>query len=136
MFFSSIEEINRSISKGMSNIYLKVTIEKNWRSQSFDFLSLKNLSPILWNLKGIMPFQSQKSPCFLLNRNVNFNKNKTESKIKNPILSFGEASLKSHLKARIKSQTVIERKECIFCNVYFVRRKFFQHLCLISTCLL
>ena len=28
----------------MSNIYLKVTIEKNWRSQNFDFLSLKNLS--------------------------------------------------------------------------------------------
>ena len=30
----------------MSNIYLKVTIEKNWRSQNFDFLSLRNLSPV------------------------------------------------------------------------------------------
>ena len=30
----------------MSNIYFKVTTkEKNWRSQSFDFLGLKNLSP-------------------------------------------------------------------------------------------
>ena len=30
----------------MSNIYLKVTIEeKNWRSQNFDFLGLKILSP-------------------------------------------------------------------------------------------
>ena len=28
MFFSSIQEINRLISKGMSIIYLKVTIEK------------------------------------------------------------------------------------------------------------
>ena len=27
--FSSIKEINRLVSKGMSNIYLKVTIEKN-----------------------------------------------------------------------------------------------------------
>ena len=52
MFFNSIKEINRLrkeinrlLSKGMSNIYLKVTIEKNWRSQNFDFLSLKNLSP-------------------------------------------------------------------------------------------
>ena len=45
MFFSSIKGINRLISKGMSNIYLKVTIEKNWRSQNFNFLSLKNLSP-------------------------------------------------------------------------------------------
>ena len=29
------------ISKWMSNIYLKVTIEKNWRSQNFHFQSLK-----------------------------------------------------------------------------------------------
>ena len=28
----------------MSNIYLKVTIEeKNWRSQNFDFVDIKNL---------------------------------------------------------------------------------------------
>ena len=45
MFFSSIKEINRLISKGMSNIYLKVTIEKNWHFQNFDFLNLKNSSP-------------------------------------------------------------------------------------------
>ena len=39
MFFSSIneinsllKEINRLLSKGMSSIYLKVTIEKNWRT--------------------------------------------------------------------------------------------------------
>ena len=47
MFFSSIKEINMLISKGMSNIYLKVTIEKNWCSQNFDFLSLKSLSKIV-----------------------------------------------------------------------------------------
>ena len=30
----------------MTNIYLKVTNEeKNWRSQNFSFLGLKNLSP-------------------------------------------------------------------------------------------
>ena len=29
----------------MSNIYLKVTIEKSWRSQNFDILSLENSSP-------------------------------------------------------------------------------------------
>ena len=52
MFFNSIKEINRLrkeinrlLNKGMSNIYLKVTIEKIWRSQNFDFLGLKNLSP-------------------------------------------------------------------------------------------
>ena len=37
----SRKEINRLLSKRMSNIYLKVTIEKNWRSQNFDFINLK-----------------------------------------------------------------------------------------------
>ena len=52
MFFNPIKEIkrlrkeiNRLLIKGMPNIYLKVTIEKNWRSQNSDFLSSKNLSP-------------------------------------------------------------------------------------------
>ena len=53
MFFNFIKEINRLrkeinslLSTGMSNIYLKVTIEeKNWRSQNFNYLRLKNLSP-------------------------------------------------------------------------------------------
>ena len=39
------KEINRLLSKRMSNIYLKVTTEKNRRFQNLDFLSLKNLSP-------------------------------------------------------------------------------------------
>ena len=80
MFFNSIKEINRLrkeinrlLSKGMSNIYLKVTIEeKNWRSQNFGFLVLKNFSPgqfwgapthedvcgfsVISILKGIMTF--------------------------------------------------------------------------------
>ena len=45
MFFNSIKKINTLLSKGMSNIYLKLTIEKNWRSQNFDFVSLKKFSP-------------------------------------------------------------------------------------------
>ena len=53
MFFNSMKEINRLrkeinrlLSKGMSNIYLKVTIEeKNRRSQNFDFLGFRNLLP-------------------------------------------------------------------------------------------
>ena len=52
MLIASINETNRlrkrllnRLTKGMSNIYLKVAIEKNWRSQNFDFLSLKTLPP-------------------------------------------------------------------------------------------
>ena len=46
MFFNSIKEINRLLSKGMSNIYLKVTIEKNWGFRNFDFLSLKSFNQV------------------------------------------------------------------------------------------
>ena len=45
MFFSWIKGTNRLINKGMSNIYLKVTVEKNWGSQTSIFYILKNLSP-------------------------------------------------------------------------------------------
>ena len=34
-----------------------------------------------------------KSPCILLNKNINFNKNKTESKMENPTHSFRETNL-------------------------------------------
>ena len=34
-----------------------------------------------------------KSPCILLNKNINFNKNETESKIENPTHSFRETNL-------------------------------------------
>ena len=47
MFFSSVKETNWLISKRILNIYLNVTIEKNYRSQitnDFGFPSLKNLS--------------------------------------------------------------------------------------------
>ena len=41
---SSIKERHRLISKGMSNTYLKVNIDKNWRPKKFIFPSLKQLS--------------------------------------------------------------------------------------------
>ena len=53
MLFNSItkinrlrKEINRLLIKGISNIYYcqKVTIEKNERSQTYDFLYSKNLT--------------------------------------------------------------------------------------------
>ena len=38
MFFSSIKEINRLLSKGISNMYLKVTLERKSCTQKFNFL--------------------------------------------------------------------------------------------------
>ena len=40
-----LKERNKLLTKGMSNIYLKVTIEKKWHTQNFDFISLKSSSP-------------------------------------------------------------------------------------------
>ena len=45
LLFDGFNGCSLAISKGMSNIYLKVTIEKKWCSESFDFLCSKNLSP-------------------------------------------------------------------------------------------
>ena len=66
MFFSSIkgDKINRVISKGMSKIYLKITIQKNRRSQNFDFQSLKNLSPgHFWELQLTQIWLNFKTSC-------------------------------------------------------------------------
>ena len=47
------KDINRLISKGMSNIYLKLTIGKNLCTQNFDFLSSKKFfsRPVFGNLQ-------------------------------------------------------------------------------------
>ena len=39
------KEISRLLSKGMSNIFLKVTTEKKRRAQNFDFKSLNGSPP-------------------------------------------------------------------------------------------
>ena len=122
MFFSSIKEINRLISKGMSNVYSKVTIEKNWLYQNFNFLSLRvylqvsfwgaaahagitEFSSFLLQLKNqrsgsktvwlfhYFDFERNYDPYLLLNENINFNKNKRESKKENPTHSFRETNL-------------------------------------------
>ena len=45
VLLSSITEINWLKSKECQIFYLQVTIEKDWHSQIFDFVSLKNPSP-------------------------------------------------------------------------------------------
>ena len=113
----------------MSNNYLKVTIEKNKRSQNFDFLSVKSLSPgqflgssksrrYYWILKCLAATETSEvweqkyvwllycfdfernyevlksqSPRILLNKNINFNKNETVSKMENPTHSCREKNL-------------------------------------------
>ena len=60
-------------------------------------------------MKGIMTFQSQKVLEFLLNKNMNFNKIETESKMENSAYSFREKSLVLQLiqESQIKSKTMM-----------------------------
>ena len=73
----------------MSNMYLKVTIEKNWRSEKLVFLNWKNLKKLkseVWGQKCVWLFfyfnfenyydvLKPKSACVFLNKFINFNKN-------------------------------------------------------------
>ena len=65
---------------------------------------------IILILKRIDVLKS-KNPCILLNKNINFNKNETKSKMENSIHSFREANLQlieeSHFKSKIAQQTFV-----------------------------
>ena len=121
MFFSSVKEIkwllkeiNRFLSQRMSNIYLKGTIEKKWRSLKFGFCKFKkfvsesifgelqltqtslNFENFLLELKNqrsgsktvchlcYFSFEKWKSSCFLLNKNINLIKTRRNRKWKIP----------------------------------------------------
>ena len=61
----------------MSNIYLKVSLETFSKLQFSGFKILK-----IFNFERNYVLKS-KNPCILLNKNINFNKNETESKMEN-----------------------------------------------------
>ena len=45
-----------------------------------------------FNFERNYDFLKSKSPCILLNKNINFNKNETESKMENPTHSFRDSN--------------------------------------------
>ena len=62
---------------------------------------------IILILKGIMTFSVQRSPCFLLNKNINFNKSEAQLNMENPTNTFLERrtlcfSCYSNLKLKVK----------------------------------
>ena len=63
-------------------------------------------SSIFFNFEKNYDDLKSKSPCILLNKNINFNKNETESKMENPTHSFRETNLVLQLisKLQIKSK--------------------------------
>ena len=118
------KEINRLLTKKMSNIYLKVTIEtfskllfsgfKKFVTRSvfgelqltqisLDFktsccnLKIRSLGAKMWlfycfNFERNYDVSKSKSPCILLYKNINFNKNETESKMENPTYILRETT--------------------------------------------
>ena len=81
-----------------------------------------------------------KSPCFLLNKIINFNKNETELKMENPITVLERWTMcfssYKNCKLKIKLWWVEahkRKKNKLYKNkVYFVHRTYFQHLGFIS----
>ena len=62
-----------------------------------------------FNFEGSYDVLKPKSPCILFNKNINFNKTKTESKMENPTDSFRETNhvLEPIYESQIKSNAVI-----------------------------
>ena len=54
MLFTPIKGINGLLSKWMSNIYLKTTIDKNWLSENFDFLGSKEVTLLVFRELQLM----------------------------------------------------------------------------------
>ena len=141
------------VSNILANTYLKVTIEKNWRYQKVDFLSLINLSPgrflgssnssknfYYFNFERNYDALKSKSSYILLNKNINFDKNETESKMKYPKRSFTETNLLLQLIQELqnKSKAVVSwsslKKKRAFLYRLFCPEKIFLTLCL-SQCI-
>ena len=62
-----------------------------------------------------------KSPCILLNKNINFNKSKTESKMKNSTRTLrNEPCASAHFRITNKSKTVMSRSSQIFLIFVFI----------------
>ena len=80
---------------------------------------------IVLTLKGNYDVLNSKSLSILLNKNINFNKNKTELKMENPTHTFRETNLVLQFikYLQIKSKSVMSwssRKKKQGINVYFV----------------
>ena len=69
-----------------------------------------------------------KDPCFLSIKNINFHKNETDSRMENPLHSLREMNHVLHVVWELQipmSWNSRKKKQCIFHNIYFVRRKLF-----------
>ena len=119
----------------MPNIYLKVTIEEKWRTQT-SILKVWKLHLQVGSgsktLFGFSIFYFERSCNVLKSRSRWFflNKNIIKNWKSHIVLATWIMCFSSYRNCECKSKTVMswssrKKKECIFCNVYFARRNFF-----------
>ena len=83
---------------------------------------------------------NSKTPCILLNKNINFNKNETESKMKNPTHNFKTRTLcfssyKNHkLKVKLWWVGARTRKKRAFFVPFTLCEGIFFNICVLSQC--
>ena len=138
MFKTSIYKIKKLVSRDHWIFKLRVATSRSLKSEVWE----QNFVWLFYYFcfEGIYDVLNPKSPCFLLNKNINFHKNETESKMGSPTYSFREMNLVLQhvyqLRIKIKnlmSESLRKREKCIFCNVCCGRKKFFKYfLCFMS----
>ena len=97
-----------------------------------------------FNFKRNYDVLKSKNPRKFLNKDINFSKNETESKMENTPHSFRETNLvfqfiwelqiKSKAQKNKKKKRSQKETKDIFCNVYFAQRTFFN-ICVLSQCI-
>ena len=75
-----------------------------------------------------------KSPCILLNKNIDLNKNETESKMQNSTYSFRETNLNCELKVKLWWVGIRERKKRAFFVPFIFSEGIFFNICILSQC--
>ena len=124
------------------------------RSQNFSFLGLKNFKFSLklknqtsrskivsifnyFDFERSYDILKSKSPCILLNKNINFDKNETKSKMENPIHGIR----KTHQliwESQIRSKSVMvwgsQKKKEFFVPSILSEENFFK-ICVLSQCI-
>ena len=158
----------------MFNICFKVTIEKKWRTQDFDILSLKSSSPgqflgssnssryywifelfvatqesEVWEQNCVWFFSyfyfernydvlKPKRPCFLLNKNIIFHKNETESKKQIPHTVLERSDLcfnlykNCELKVKLWLAGAREIEKSAFFVTFILSEGYFLSICVLS----
>ena len=121
------------------NIYIPI-VTRLFKDQRSGSKTVCGFSIILI-LKGIMASNlKSKNPCILLNKNINFIKNETESKMENPTHSFRETNLvlqpykNRKFKVKLRWVGARERKKRAFFVPIILSKGNFFNICVLSQC--